>query len=206
MSNSRGGCLYVATTNDLVRAIMQSTNYYAYLQEHVSSKGPKLDGLRLWRATQTKNPKALLIAVNKLLGGENFATCILYLQGNEVFGSSKCKLDMASCLANNSHRSDKVIFLHPKVQTQSTCAWSEVGSSSAPLTLKHVSSSLSSCKCLPWENAGSLTVTRLGLHMECVGRERLEDRECIQNIQFFLNSLFYVQFKIWGLLLVSNAD
>ena len=47
MSGNQGACLYVATLDDMMRAMMQLTNYYAFLQSYASGTRPHLDELRL---------------------------------------------------------------------------------------------------------------------------------------------------------------
>ena len=132
MSGNRGGCLYVATTDDMMRAMMQSTNYYAFLQGHASGTGPHLDELRLRAARRTKDPVKIAFAISKMPGADRFTTRVPHLEGKEVFGSSKRKLNLPPRSEGDSHRHDKVNFSHPRVQTRSTRAQTEAGTSNDP--------------------------------------------------------------------------
>ncbi len=58
--------------------------------------------------------------MNTLLGVEGVGTRIPHLEGEEIFGSTKRKLDVPIGDAGDSHRPDKVNFSQPRVRTRST--------------------------------------------------------------------------------------
>ena len=182
MSGNRGTCLYVATTDDMMRAMMQSTNYWAYLQGHGSGTGPHLDELRLRAARRSKDPAKIAAAIGKLPGAENFTTRVPHLEGEEVFGSSKRKLDLPPGSEGDSHRHDKVNFSHPRVQTRSTRARTEAGSSyvvttsteSPPSNLPHATSILETeCNPLQWHIARCKKATK-----KCHGVQVGQKKKC----------------------------
>jgi len=74
MLGKRGTCLYVATTDDMMRAMMQSTNYWAFLQGYAFGTGPHLDELRLRAGRRTKNPAKFAESVAKLPSAKIFTT------------------------------------------------------------------------------------------------------------------------------------
>jgi hypothetical protein len=75
-------------------------------------------------------------------------TRIPHLEGEEIFGSTKRKLDLPPCDDGNSHRPDKVNFSQPLVQTRSRTAHTEVAGASVVGTdkdeLPHVTTALES--------------------------------------------------------------
>jgi hypothetical protein len=71
----------------------------------------------LWVAQRltlrSENPKALNVAMAKMLGAEEFCTQELYFEGDEVFGSQKCKADIPLRFEHESHRPNRVNFSRP---------------------------------------------------------------------------------------------
>jgi hypothetical protein len=134
MSGKRGTCLYVATTDDMMRAIQQSTNYWAYLQGYASGTGPHLDELRLRAARRTRNPTKFAEVVAKLPDAHLLATRVSHLEGEEIFGSSKRKLNLPPGSDGDSHRHNTVNFSAPRVQTRSIKARIEEDASTTILT------------------------------------------------------------------------
>jgi hypothetical protein len=57
-------------------------------------------------------------------------TRIPHLEGEEIFGSTKRKLDLPPGDDGDSHRPDKVNFSQPQVQTRSRTAHTEVAGAS----------------------------------------------------------------------------
>ena len=53
---------------------------------------------------------------------------VLHLEGKEVFGSIKRKLDLSLGSEHDSHRYDKVNYSRSKVHTHSTLAHTDAGS------------------------------------------------------------------------------
>jgi len=63
--------------------------------------------------------KKIVNALNEMPGAEDIYTRIPHLEGEEVFGFNKRKLDLPIGSEGDSHRPDKVNFSHPQVQTRS---------------------------------------------------------------------------------------
>jgi hypothetical protein len=125
-SGNRGNDLYVATINDFVKVLIQVSRYYQFLKgEHVGI-GPWKEELMLrvaqHSALRSENPKALNMAMTKMLGAEEFCTREPHFEGKEVFGSQKCKADIPLGSEHESFRPDRVNFFHPRVRTRSTAA------------------------------------------------------------------------------------
>jgi hypothetical protein len=102
-SGNRGNDLFATTCDDKIRAVMQMTNYSAYLRA----------------ARRSGDPKKIEEALSQLLGVEVTTTRIPHLEGKEIFGSTKRKLDLPPGDDGDSHRPDKVNFSQPRVQTRS---------------------------------------------------------------------------------------
>ena len=119
-SGNRGNDLFAATSDDCIRAFMQMTNYRAFLKGNASRSGPSKEELKLRGARRSGDPKKIAEALNDLPGAADVASRIPHLEGEEVFGSSKRKLDLPIGSDGDSHRPDKVNFSQPRVQTRST--------------------------------------------------------------------------------------
>ena len=117
-SGNRGSDLFVATTDDWARAFMQMTNYRSYLCGGASGKGPSKHDLKLKRALQSQDGKKIADALAEMPGGEDFCNREPHLEGEEVFGSTKRKLDMPIGSEGDFHCLDNVNFSHPRVQTR----------------------------------------------------------------------------------------
>ena len=134
-SGNRGSDLYVATVDDFVRAFMQCTNYYAYLKGDRSGTGPGKEELRLRAAQRSGDAKRIVAALEHMPGAEHWCTRKPQLEGEEVFGTTKRKLDLPPGSEQDSHRPDKVSFSHPRVSTRSTKARTDSSTpSDLPLT------------------------------------------------------------------------
>ena len=125
-SSNQGNDLYVATVDDFVRALIQVSMYYQYLKgEHLRICSRK-EELILWivqhLALRFGNPKALNIAMTKMPRIEEFCTWNPYIEGEEVFGSQKCKADIPLGFEYKSHRPDQVNFSRPRIRTRSIAA------------------------------------------------------------------------------------
>jgi hypothetical protein len=129
-SGNRGNDLFAATCDNKIRAVMQMTNYRAYLKGKASGTGPSKQELKLRAAKHSGNPKKIEEALSQLPGVEVATTQIPHLEGEEIFGSMKRKLDLPPGDDGDSHRLDKVNFLHPQVQTMSRTAHTEVAGAS----------------------------------------------------------------------------
>jgi hypothetical protein len=108
---------YVATVDDFVRVLIQVSRYHQFLKGEHTRIGPRKEEFMLWvaqhLAQQSGNPKALNVAMAKMLGTEEFCTQEPYFEGEEVFGSQKLKADISLGSEHKSHRPDKVSFSYP---------------------------------------------------------------------------------------------
>jgi hypothetical protein len=71
-------------------------------------------------AQQSGNPKALNVAMTKMLGVEEFCTQEPYFEGEEVFGSQKRKADIPLGSEYKSHKPDRMNFSRPRIRIRST--------------------------------------------------------------------------------------
>jgi hypothetical protein len=81
--------------------------------------------LKLRAARRSGDPKKITEVLSQLPGVEVATTRILHLEGKEIFGSTKRKLDLLPGDDGDSHRPDKVNFSQPRVQTRSRTAHTE---------------------------------------------------------------------------------
>jgi len=79
------------------------TNYRAYLRGHTCGSGPSKEVLKLRAARRSGDPKKIAEALNTLPGLEGVGTRVLHLEGEEIFGSTKRKLDVPISDAGDSH-------------------------------------------------------------------------------------------------------
>jgi hypothetical protein len=70
------------------------TNYRAYLKGKASRTGPSKQELKLKAARRSGDPKKIEEALSQLPGVEVATTRILHLEGEEIFDSTKRKLDL----------------------------------------------------------------------------------------------------------------
>jgi hypothetical protein len=131
------------------------TNYRAYLKGKASGTGPSKQELKLRAARCSSDPKKIEEALSQLPGVVVATTQIPHLEGEEIFGSTKRKLDLPLGDDGDSHRPDKVNFSQPQVQTRSRTAHTEVvGASMAGADkdeLPHVTTTLESeCDMSQW--------------------------------------------------------
>jgi hypothetical protein len=108
-----GNDLFAATCDDKIRAVMQMTNYRAYLKDKASGTGPSKQELKLKAAKHSGDPKKIEEALSQLPEVDVATTRILHLEGEEIFGSTKRKLDLPLGDDSDFHRPDKVNFLQP---------------------------------------------------------------------------------------------
>jgi hypothetical protein len=91
------------------------TNYKAYLKDKASGTSPSKQELRRRAARCRGDPKKIEEALSQLLGVEVATTRIPHLEDEEIFGSTKRKLDLPPGDDGDSHRPDKVNFSQPRV-------------------------------------------------------------------------------------------
>jgi len=80
-----------------------------------SESGPFKEELKLRAAHCSKDPKKIVEVLNTLPGSEGVRIRIPHLKGEEIFGSTKKKLDVPIGDGEDSHRPDKVNFSQPHV-------------------------------------------------------------------------------------------
>jgi hypothetical protein len=123
-------------------------NYKAYLKDKSSGIGPSKQELKLMAARCSGDPKKIVEALSQLPGVEVTTTQNTHLEGEEIFGSTKRKLDLPPGDDGDSHRPNKVNFSQPQVLTKSRIAHTEfVGASVAgvdKVELPHVTTVLES--------------------------------------------------------------
>ena len=113
-SGNRGNDLFAATCEDKIRAIIQMTNYRAYLKGKASGTGPSKQELKLRAARHSGDPKKIEEAFNQLRRMEVATTRIPHLEAKRSLTSStKQKLDLPPGDDGDSHRPDKVNFSQP---------------------------------------------------------------------------------------------
>jgi hypothetical protein len=105
-SGNRGNDLYDATVDDFVRAFMQCTSYYQFLKGQKSGTGPSKQELRLRHAQRSGNPEKVIAAMESMPSAEEWCTRSPHFEGEEIFGSSKRKLDLPFGSESDSHRPD----------------------------------------------------------------------------------------------------
>jgi hypothetical protein len=157
-SGNHGNDLFAATCDDKIRAVMQMTNYRAYLKGKASGAGPSKQELKLRVARRSGDPKKIEEALSQLPGVEVATTRIPHLEGKEIFGNTKRKLDLPLGDDGNSHRLDKVNFSQPRVQTWSRTAYTEFAGASVVDAdkdeLLHITTALESdCDMSQWHIA-----------------------------------------------------
>ena len=103
-------CLYEATVDDLICAFMHITNYRSWLRGGSTGKGPDFASFKLKATAICGDPKLLADAIKSYLGLEDLNTRDCALEGFELFGSTKRKLDMPPNVDCDSHRPDKVNY------------------------------------------------------------------------------------------------
>jgi hypothetical protein len=106
------------------------TNYMAYLKGTTSGTGPSKQELKLKVARRSGDPKKIEEALSQLPGVEVATTRIPHLEGEEIFGSTKHKLDLPPGDDGDSYRPDKANFSQPRVQTRSRTAHTKVAGAS----------------------------------------------------------------------------
>ena len=121
-SGNQMTCLYEATVDDLIRAFIQTTNYRTYLKGGRLGKDPDKAKLTLRAAQRSEDAEVIAKVLSSFPGAEDLITKPHGLEGAEIFGSSKRKLDLPPRSHNDFHRQDKVNFSIPRMSTRSTKA------------------------------------------------------------------------------------
>ena len=87
-------CLYEATVDDLICAFIQIENYRLWLRGGSTSKMPYSASLKLKATARCGDPKSLANAMKSYPELEDLNTKDCALEGSELFGSTKRKLDL----------------------------------------------------------------------------------------------------------------
>jgi len=89
---------------------MSMINYYAYLRSHALESGLSKEELKFRVARHSKDPKKIAEVLNTLFGIKGVGTRVPHLEEEEIFGSTKKKLDVPIGDVGDSHGLDKVNF------------------------------------------------------------------------------------------------
>ena len=92
---------------------MQMTNYRAYPKGKSFGTSSSKQELKLRATKYSSDPKKIAKALSQLGGVDIITTRIPHLEGEEIFGSTKRKLDLPPSDDGDSHRPDKVNFSEP---------------------------------------------------------------------------------------------
>ena len=112
--------LYEAIVDDMIHAFIQTANYQAWLKNGLDGKGPDFTSLKLKVAARCGNPKILADAMKFYPGTEGANTRDCALEGSELFGSTKRKLNLPPGVDCDFHRLDKVNYSINCPNTQAT--------------------------------------------------------------------------------------
>ena len=100
--------------------------YHQFLKGGVCGTGPSKEELRLRaaqrRAEHTRDPVVLRKALLDMLGADEYRTRDPHLEGEEVFGSQKRKLDTTIGTDDETHRPDTINFSRPHTAKRITRA------------------------------------------------------------------------------------
>ena len=113
-SGKNGDSIYDATVDDFARAFIQCTRYNSFLSGRGSGTGPSKEELRLRTASRSGNLNSIFKAMEKVPGSSDFLVSGSQYAGEEIFGSSKRRLDAQPGGEDDSHRFDKVNVSQPK--------------------------------------------------------------------------------------------
>ena len=106
--------LHEATMDDMIRAFMQIANYRAWLKRGLDGRGMDYASLKLKAVVRCGDPKILVDAMKSYSGAEGTNTRNCALEGSELFGSTKRKLNLPPGVDCESHRLDKMNYSIPQ--------------------------------------------------------------------------------------------
>lgn len=121
-SGNKMTCPYEATIHDMIRAFMQITNYRAWLKGGKGGTGPSSTALKLKAAMRSGDPNLLAEVMKTIPGAEDLPLMNSGLEGAEIFGSTKRKLNLPPGSEFDSHRPDKVNYSVPRPSSRATRA------------------------------------------------------------------------------------
>jgi hypothetical protein len=109
-SGNRGNDFFAATCDDKIRAVIQMTNYRAYLKGQASGTGLSKQELKLRATRRSGDPMKIEETLSQFPRVEVATTRIPHLECKEIFGSTKRKLNLPLGDDGDSHRPNKVNF------------------------------------------------------------------------------------------------
>ena len=115
-------CLYEATVDDSLHTFMQIANYRSWLKGGSLGNGQDQASLKLKVVAHTGNPKLLAKAMGSYPGAKDLNTRNCALEGFELFGSTKRKLDLPLGSKYDSHCLEKMNYSIPHLNTRSARA------------------------------------------------------------------------------------
>jgi hypothetical protein len=89
--------------------------YYAFLQGGAFGIGLNKNESCLCKANSFRDPIQIVVVIAKYTSSFGLSARISHLEGEEVFGSTKCKVDLPPRLEIDSHWHDQVNVFCPKV-------------------------------------------------------------------------------------------
>ena len=117
-------------------------------------KGPDKAELRLRAAQKSGDAELIMKVLSSFPGAEDLITKPRGLEGAEIFGSSKRKLDLPPGSHSDSHWQDKVNFSIPRMSTRSTKACIEEALSDPVYAVQHTTCVLETdCDTSTWHIA-----------------------------------------------------
>ena len=100
----------MATVDDYIRAFIQVVAYHQFLKGGVGGDGPSKEKIKLRCAQRCAHrigdPAVLLKVLLDFESGDDFCTRSPHLEGAEVFGLHKCKLNTPIGADDTTHRPD----------------------------------------------------------------------------------------------------
>ena len=96
---------------------MQVANYRKWLKRGSDGKGLDSASLKLKAVAMCGDPKMLVDAMKAYPWAEDVNTRDCALEGSELFGSTKHKLNLPSGADCDSHQPDKVNYVIPRPNT-----------------------------------------------------------------------------------------
>jgi hypothetical protein len=123
-SGNTGGDLYVATVDDYIQTFLQVVAYPQFFKSGVGSDGPSKKNLSFDALNVVLNVLVTLLFCRRFfstcMAGSNYVLVVPPLEGAEVLGSHKRKLDTPIGADDETHRPDTLNFSRPHVAQRTT--------------------------------------------------------------------------------------
>jgi hypothetical protein len=94
----------------MLGCLEKNASYRVYLNGGRCREGHARDELKLRQTSQSSDPSQMANDITKYTNGSSFITRISHLEGQEVFGSTKWKVNIAPESEGDSHKHDCVNF------------------------------------------------------------------------------------------------